>query len=539
MSADAQRGTGVETYRTQHWVQRKPAVSSTGGIVVAQHARAAAVGATILAKGGNAVDAAIATGFAISVLEPWMSGLGGGGYMTLRMANGARAETVDFGMPSPAKLDPKEYALEGGRSTTDGAMFGWPKVVGDRNIVGPLSVGVPGQADGMRVAHEAYGTLPWGDLIEPARQLASDGLYLDWYAAQSILLAARELAAFPESRRVYLADGLPPVPRGEEGPVLRLKLGRLAETLARLQSAGARDFYEGELARKVARDMRAAGGSLDEADLAAYRARIEPALAIPYRDAEVAVAPGLTAGPTLERLLALWSAELTPHGTTPDGEAYATYATGLDRVYRERLATLGDDSDARKAPSCTTHLSVVDRNGNMVALTQTLLARFGSKLMLPATGIMTNNAIMWFDPRPGKANSIAPSRRPLSNMCPVVLARNGRAFAALGASGGRRILPAVAQLVSFLVDYRLDLDTAIHLPRVNATGDGRATVDPDMPKDMVPRIAARIETVTGERAVYPVLYAAPQVVTRDPASGINQGAAEPSLPWSGAVAEKP
>jgi gamma-glutamyltranspeptidase/glutathione hydrolase len=505
---------------------------------VAQHAQAAAVGAAILAQGGNAIDAAIATGFAVSALEPWMSGLGGGGYMTVRLANGTRTETVDFGMPAPAKLDPKAYALEGGENLTAGGMFDWPKVVEDRNITGPMSVGVPGQVDGMRAAHEAWGTLPWGDLIEPARQLATDGLYLDWYAAHSILLGVRDLAKFPESRRVYLADGLPPVPRGEEGPVLRLQLGRLAETLARLQSAGPRDFYEGELARKVARDMRDAGGFLDEKDLAGYRARIEPSLAIPYRDVEVSVAPGLTAGPTLERLLSLWTDELKPRGTTPDGDAYATYATTIERVYRERLTTLGDDSEARPVPACTTHLSVVDRDGTMVALTQTLLARFGSKLMLPSTGIMMNNAMMWFDPRPGKPNSIAPARRPLSNMCPVVLARNGRGVAALGASGGRRIMPAVAQMISFLVDYRLELDAAMHLPRINATGVGRTTVDPALPAGTLAAIGARIETVPGERSVYPVLYASPQVVTRDSSTGINAGAAEPALPWSGAVAEK-
>jgi gamma-glutamyltranspeptidase/glutathione hydrolase len=315
----------VDEYRSQQWAQRKPAVASAGGIVVAQHAAAAAVGASVLARGGNAVDAAIATGFAVSVLEPWMSGPGGGGYLTLRMAGAAAAETVDFGMPAPARLDPAAFALEPGAAEhAGGSMFAWPKVIADRNIVGATSVGVPGQVDGMRVAHEAHGTLPWGDLIEPARQLAADGLFLDWYAAHSILLGARELAGFPESRRVYLADGLPPVPRGEEGPVLRLTLGRLAETLARLQRAGARDFYEGELARLVARDMAAAGGWLDEADLAAYRARIVPALAISYRDAEVAAAPGLTAGPTLERLLALWQNELVVRAGAPDAAAYAT-----------------------------------------------------------------------------------------------------------------------------------------------------------------------------------------------------------------------
>jgi gamma-glutamyltranspeptidase/glutathione hydrolase len=144
---------------------------------------------------------------------------------------------------------------------------------------------------------------------------------------------------------------------------------------------------------------------------------------------------------------------------------------------------------------------------------------------------------MWFDPRPGRSNSIAPGKRPLSNMCPVVLARDGRPWAAIGASGGRRILPAVAQILSFLVDYGCDLETALHLPRINATGDGRATVDARMQAEVRAAIDARIGTVAGELAVYPLLYAAPQAVARDAASGRNQGAADPALPWSGAVAE--
>ncbi|MEX2200347.1 MAG: gamma-glutamyltransferase, partial [Dongiaceae bacterium] len=434
-----------EAYQTQQWQNRKPAVSATGGVVVAQHALAAQIGAETLMRGGNAIDAAIATGFAVSVLEPWMSGLGGGGTMVVHRAGKSAAQAIDFGMPAPARLDPAAFALEdnGRDGTKAGAgMFAWPKVVEDRNIVGPLSVGVPGQVDGMRLAHETFGSLPWGDLIEPARRLAEDGLYLDWYAAHSILLGARDLARFPESRRIYLADGLPPVPRGEEGPILRLRLGRLAETLARLQQHGARDFYEGEIAASIESDMRDAGGWLDRRDLAAYRATLRPALAIPYRDAIVQTAPGLTAGPTLQRVLGIWTDEWAATGATPDGAAYATYATALERAYRERFDTLGDDAEAKTQPACTTHLSVVDRDGTMAALTQTLLSRFGSKLMLPGTGIMTNNAIMWFDPRPGRPNSLAPGKRPLSNMCPTIVAKNGVPQVALGASGGRRIMPA-------------------------------------------------------------------------------------------------
>jgi gamma-glutamyltranspeptidase/glutathione hydrolase len=536
----AMTGAMPEAYRTQQWQNRKPAVSAAGGVVVAQHALAARIGAETLARGGNAVDAAIATGFAVSVLEPWMSGLGGGGTMVVHRVGQAEAAAIDFGMPAPALLDPAAFPLEvnGSDGANAGAgMFAWPKVVDDRNITGAQAVGVPGQVDGMRVAHEAFGSLAWGDLIEPARRLAEDGLYLDWYAAHSILLGARDLSRFPESRRVYLADGMPPVPRGEEGPVLRLRLGRLAATLARLQQAGARDFYEGAIAASIETDMQAAGGWLDRNDLATYRATLLPALAFDYRDVTVQTAPGLTAGPTLQRVLERWTKELSPQGDRPDGAAYAVYARTLDDAYRERFDTLGDDAEAKTQPACTTHLSVVDRDGNMVALTQTLLSRFGSKLMLPGTGIMTNNAIMWFDPRPGRPNSLAPGKRPLSNMCPTVLAENGVPRAALGASGGRRIMPAVAQLVSYLVDYGMDLETAMAAPRISATGEGRATIDPRLSADEQRAIAAAIDTVPGERAVYPVLYAAPQAVARDAASGRNNGAADPALPWSGAVAE--
>ncbi|MEX1107432.1 MAG: gamma-glutamyltransferase [Dongiaceae bacterium] len=522
-------------YRTEQWQNRKPAVASDGGVVVAQHALAARIGAETLARGGNAIDAAIATSFAVSVLEPWMSGLGGGGTMIVHRAGDKAARAIDFGMPAPARLDPDAFPLEGDAS--GGGMFAWPKVADDRNITGPRAVGVPGQVDGMRLAHETFGALPWGDLIEPALHLAEDGLFLDWYAAHSILLGARDLARFPESRRVYLADGLPPVPRGEEGPVLRLKLGRLAATLARLQQAGARDFYEGGIAASIETDMREAGGWLDRKDLAAYRATLSPALAIPYRDASVQTAPGLTAGPTLQRVLGIWTEEWAATGAKPDGAAYAVYARALERAYRERFDELGDDAEAKTQPACTTHLSAVDRDGNMVSLTQTLLSRFGSKLMLPSSGIMTNNAIMWFDPRPGRPNSLGPGKRPLSNMCPTIVAKNGVPQVALGASGGRRIMPAVAQLVSFLTDYGLDLETAMAQPRINATGDGRATVDPQIPNSDRRTIAAAIDTVSGERSVYPVLYAAPQAVARDPLSRRNKGTADPALPWSGAVAE--
>ena len=258
----------------QTWHYAKSAVESGGGIVVSQHRGAAAVGARILAAGGNAVDAAVATGFAVGVLEPWMSGIGGGGYMLVAPADGAPVQCVDFGMVAPAALDPADYPMIGGVAP---GSFDWPAVAEDRNLKGPLSVAVPGHVAGMRAASERFGRLAWKDLLAPAIEIATAGLPIDWFAAFGIAVAARELAEFPETRRIYLPDGLPPMPNSAEGPLPRLGLGRLATTLTQIAEAGARDFYEGEIAAAIAAEMRRRGGKLAAADLAGYRARIAPA----------------------------------------------------------------------------------------------------------------------------------------------------------------------------------------------------------------------------------------------------------------------
>ena len=423
------------------WAPRKAVVTSAGGIVASQSRLAAAVGAEVLAAGGNAVDAAVATSFAVGVLEPWMSGIGGGGYLVVAPADGSPPQVIDCSMVAPAALDPRDYPLVGGIGPGG---FGWPAVRDDRNLKGAPSVAVPGLVAGLGLALERFGTIDWQSALAPAIALAERGLPVDWYSTLSIAVAARELVEFDGVREVYLADGLPPAP-AEEG-VAYLPLGQLARTLRRLAEAGPRDFYEGEIAGSIARELGAAGGSLAPEDLSGYRANVGPALEIEYRGITVSAAPGLTAGPTLAAVLRALTRSLRPRALAagPDAAAWRAYAGALAAAYEERFATLGH---ASPAPSCTTHLCVVDRHGNLVALTQTLLSRFGSKLLLPETGILLNNGIMWFDPRPGRPNSLAGGKRPLSNMCPVVLRRDGRPWAALGASGGRRIMPAVAQLL--------------------------------------------------------------------------------------------
>jgi gamma-glutamyltranspeptidase/glutathione hydrolase len=513
--------------------QRKSVVRSPYGIVAAQSRIAAAVGARILAEGGNAVDAAVAAAFAIGVIEPWMNGLGGGGFMVVAPADGSSPSVIDFAMISPAALDPADYPLSGGVAH---ALFTWPAVKDDRNLKGYHAVAVPGQVDGMRIALERFGTLDWAESLAPSIAIAERGLPLDWYTTLNIAVGARELMEFPASRSVYLPDGLPPVPPLEGRG--HLPLGNLPRTLRRLAEAGPRDFYEGEIAASLLRDLQAGGSRLSASDLGSYRAVVKPALAISYRGLDVAAVPGLSAGPTLADVLArLTDSSLALDGGLAHGpgpQAYASYARAFAAAYAHRLETLGDSGPGQ---SCTTHLSVVDHRGNMVALTQTLLSRFGSKVVLPESGILMNNGILWFDPRPDRPNSIAPGKRPLANMCPVVVRRAGRPWLALGASGGRRIMPAVAQLLSFLADYGMTLEEAFHQPRLDVSGEGRAVLDSRLPEAVAQAVATLMPVAREPLEVHPGHFACPGAVLRDAAAGLNYGMGEIASPWAGAVAE--
>jgi gamma-glutamyltranspeptidase/glutathione hydrolase len=526
--SDAISGT-IET-----WQIRKPAVESRHGMVSSQHFEASEAGARVLAEGGNAVDAAVAAGFAIGTVEPWMSGLGGGGHMLVYLAAENRAFDVDFGMRAPLALNPDDYALNSG---TDSDLFGWPAVVDSRNVVGPHSFAVPGFVAGMTAALERFGTRSWSESLEPAIALARRGMDADWYATLKIAAAAPQLRDFIESARVYLPGGH--VPAGEwGGPVPRITLGGLAGTLERLSEAGPEDFYQGQVAAQVVGDMEKLGSSMGAEDLAGYQAQIVPAQSFRYREALIHAATDLTAGPTLRRTLDLL-AERTSPGAAPDAATYAGFASSLLDAYAERLEGLGDDGETTE-PTCTTHMSVVDSQGNMVALTQTLLSVFGSKVVLPETGILMNNGIMWFDPRPGQPNSLAPGKRPLTNMCPTVVDIGSGVRMAVGASGGRRIMPAVMQLISFLVDYGMSVDEACHQPRLDVSGTPLVTVDARLPAGIADHLAnhlgERYPVFRAQHGVYPALFACPNLVVRDENRGINVGGAFVMSPWSKAVA---
>jgi gamma-glutamyltranspeptidase / glutathione hydrolase len=509
------------------WTVTKPSVTSDGGLVASQHHEASQIGAAVLEAGGNAVDAAVATGLAIGVAEPWMSGLGGCGYMVIHDAETRETHAVDFATVAPKALDPATYPLDAGQDV-DADLFGWPRVVDDRNVQGPHSVGVPSLVAGHAMALEKFGTLAWSDVLAPAIALAERGMKIDWYATLRIAMEAPGLVNYPASRDFFLPGGLPALSLNAANLEVR-RNEALIKTLKRLAEAGPEDFYRGDIARTIAKDMAQMGGSLASDDLAAYRAGTGPAASGAYRDVTVHVPTGLNAGPTLLDTFTQLAGRWTP-GAGPDAETYLAYGEAMTEAYERRFASLGDSDQAGE--SCTTHLTVIDRKGNIVALTQTLLSVFGSRVMLPGTGILMNNGIMWFDPRPGSPNSLAPGKRPLSNMVPTVVTRaDGSGLMGLGASGGRRIMAAVAQLVSFVADFGMDLDRAFATPRIDVSGEAAVTVDVRLDPAIRRALAERFTTVELPYGVTPALYACPNAV-RDDGAGHHEGAAFIMSPWA-------
>jgi gamma-glutamyltranspeptidase/glutathione hydrolase len=513
---------------TQNWEIRKPGASSKRGIVVSQSRGAAAVGADILAAGGTAVDAAVATVLALAALEPWNSGLGGIGFMVVHRSGADRAEAIDFGPVAPRAINPAAFPLTGGIKTD---LFTWPQVEGDRNVHGPLAFAVPSAVRGYAAAVERFGRLPWRELAAPAAALAREGLPVDWFTTVKVAAAAAELRLYDESRRVWLPEGLPPVCPPEHDN-MNLPLGRLADTMDRLAAAGPDDFYSGDIARSIAADVRNAGGALSAHDLAQCRARVMPAMAIPYRDAVLQSAPGMTAGPTLA--FAVERLARRRFAATPDAAYFEAMIEALTTAYADRLEHAGDVETA--APTSTTHVTAIDREGTVVALTTTLLSSFGSRYVLPGSGILMNNGVMWFDPRPGRPNSLAPGKRALTNMCPVVAMRDGRPWLGVGASGGRRILAAVLQMASFAVDFGMDPMAAAHHPRIDVSGGDRIGIDRRMPSAIAEPLLANPGASLVEHGVFPTRFACPNMVLRG-ADGFNHGISDVMSPWSAAVAE--
>ena len=514
---------------TQNWSLTKPSATGKRGMVVSQVKAAAEAGVAILDAGGNAIDAAVGTALALSTTEPWNSGLGGIGFALVHRAGQARAEVVDFGPVAPSGLNPSVFKLTG-RHKND--LFSWPEVENDANIHGPLSFAIPSALAGYDRMLKQWGKLPIAEIMAPALALAKRGLPQDWYTTLKVASSASVLKLSPESARIYLPGGLPPASPYQGKPGF-FRLGNLPATLERLSQAGLDDFYRGDVAQTLLADMKTVGGVLNAHDLTHCAARILPATEYRWRGRTLQLAGGLTAAPTMMRVLDQMAS--VPYGKTPDAAWYAAFVRAMRAAYAERLAGLGD-ADPLAAETCTTHLTVCDAEGNVVTMTTTLLSSMGSRVVLPESGVLMNNGVMWFDPSPNQPNSIAPGKRPLTNMSPIILKDGDRPWLAAGASGGRRILASVAQMMTFVADFGMSLDEAAHHPRVDVSGPDGCSADIRLPADVIAALSADGPTEVVEHAVMPINFACPNVILLN-ADGTRAGISDAASPWSAAVAQ--
>lgn len=514
---------------TQNWILAKPSVTGKRGIVVCQVRSAAEAGVAILDAGGNAVDAAVASALALAVVEPWNSGLGGIGFALVHRVGQARAEVVDFGPVAPRKLSPSAFRLTG-RMKQD--LFAWPEVENDANIHGPLSFAVPSSTAGYALMHGRWGKLPLTEVMAPAIALAKRGLPQDWFTTLKVANSAAVLRRYVESARIYLPDGLPPVAPYQGSPGF-FRLGALPDTMEHLSRAGLRDQYEGDIAAGIVADVKQMGGVLLAEDLRSCQAHVSAATQFPWRGQTLQLAGGLTAAPTMMRVLE--RIEPVSGATKPDATWFVSFARAMKQAYTERLNGLGDVGHPG-GDTCTTHLTVCDREGTVVAMTTTLLSSMGSRVVLPKSGILMNNGVMWFDPRPNQPNSVAGGKRPLTNMSPVILREGDRPCFAAGASGGRRILASVTQMLAFVTDFQMTLEEAADFPRIDVSDPGHLSADRRLPPAIIEALTADGPTEIVEHNVLPINFACPNAILLK-SDGVRCGISDVASPWSAAVAQ--
>ncbi|HXH81953.1 MAG TPA: gamma-glutamyltransferase [Candidatus Tectomicrobia bacterium] len=523
------------------------------GMVVAEHRVGAEVGARILARGGNAVDAAVATALAMTVVEPFMSTIAGSGTMVVHLARRGETVCVNFNAVAPAAAHETMYRIVGGVS--DG-LFPWPRTEGAANEYGHRAVAVPGSLAGLAEALRRWGTMEWKDVVAPALALARDGFEADWYLALHHAKYLEELSAFPETARVYLRNGRAVYRPASMQPADRVQYADLAASLALIAREGPDAFYRGALAQAIHEEMAGHGGVLTRDDLAAYRPIVEPPLLGRFRDLDLAFSPGATGGITALEILNILE-QFAPSRTgsaTVDGLHHR--ASAIARAFRDRFEHLGDPAfvkapwerlaskdHAREvaaairgrrsapapsgrrpgpSPDCTTHVGAIDRQRNMVALTHTAVSLWGARVVVKGTGILLNNGMIWFDPEPGKANSIAPGKRALVNMVPVLGFRRGRPALTLGAPGGRGIISAIPQVVVNLVDGRATMQAAVEAPRVHTDG-GDVLVSTRVGERTLAGLARRGHRVVPKEESYSTLNFARPVAIRVTAKGLEAG----------------
>ncbi|MCF1709399.1 gamma-glutamyltransferase [Tabrizicola sp. J26] len=506
------------------WVTRKPFVTGSKGVVAAQHVQAARAGAELLERGGNAVDAAVAAALALGPVEPWMCGVGGSGFMVIWLAKEERAVALDYQGVLPADLTVADYPID---PTLPVTSMGFPAVRGFANTQGATAVTVPGAVAGFDHALQHYGRSTLADALEPAIRLAEDGIAASWFCTLMIASEMTILRNDPVASAVFLPNGAPLQP-GE-----RLQIPNLAETLRRLARDGAATLYGGDLGRQFVEEMRTRGSRITIRDLESYAVHDYEPMEARHRGMRL-FTPGEQSGGMRQRdFLAEVAARMPAPRRQPDAESWLVYAEALEQAWRAHRLRNGTLSEVG---SSTSSLSAVDAEGNMVALTYTLLDHFGAGIVLPESGLLLNNGASYFDPRPDLRTSMQGGKRiNSSNMVPTIAVRDGIAQFAIGASGGDLIMPCVSQIAALMIDFGMSLEEAMHSPRLDASHRGSVRADPRLGAETLKHLSSRFALEVSGNVVMPKLYACPSGVARLP-DGSAGGVNDPCLPDGGAVA---
>jgi gamma-glutamyltranspeptidase/glutathione hydrolase len=508
----------------EHWSVTKKSVRSQRGVVAAQSTVAAGVGAQILAAGGNAVDAAVATAFALSVVEPWMCGLGGSGYMVVWDNTAKRSAVYDFQGVLPQHINANDYPLD---PAVPHSTMGFPGVVNDLNTVGYQSISVPGAVKGLSDALSDFGTKGLDTLLSPSIALAKNGVAASWFTTLQIALASKELSLDKTASELFLPGGIALQPQQ------LMKNPALANSLELISHNGPNVMYGGELGQQMAEDLKAGGSAIETADFAAYNTIKTDTLLGSHRGTTLHTAGPTSGGPRLIDTLG-YIAEHLDVRQGVGAHNWVVYAKALQQAWHKHSEKIGR---ATEVGGCTSHLSAVDEQGNMVALTYTLLSRFGSGVMLPGSGILMNNAVSYFDPREGYPTSMAPGKRiNASNMCPTIAVKDNQSLLAVGASGANFIMPCTAIITALMLDHGYTLEQAINQPRIDVAENAQVTADPLLGEEVLQALSQQFSVTTAQRLVFPKLFACASGVSRDADTGHLYGNNDPSQPIGGAVA---
>jgi gamma-glutamyltranspeptidase/glutathione hydrolase len=472
----------------------RPAVEAEHAMVVSEQHLASEAGIAILRAGGNAIDAAVAVGYALAVTHPCCGNIGGGGFMLIHLKDGSE-KVIDFREMAPRAATRDMYLDAQGQPIPDASILGWK------------AVAVPGTVAGFEAALEAYGHLGRAAVMAPAIKLASDGYVLTRGDTDIIEYGHDALVADPVARKIFLRPDGTALQPGD-----RLLQGDLAATLRKIAKLGRDGFYRGPVAEAVVAASRLGGGMLDAADLAGYRPELRDPLRCDYRGLQVSVVPPPSSGGigVCQMLTLLETYDLAAAGFHSAATVH-DMTEAMRTVFRDRNTLLGDPAfidnpvatllskdyaaeerlriePDRATPSAhlpqgslareqteTTHYSVVDREGNAVAVTFTINGLFGAAVMAPGTGFFLNDEMDDFTIKPGAANmfglqqgvrnQIAPGKRPLSSMAPTIVSREGKVFLVLGSPGGSRIATHVLQAIVNIVDFGMKPQEAVDAPR--------------------------------------------------------------------------